>query len=75
MLRANPDAAMEVIRYLGNRLNEVRKGKVLALDRADQRLASLLVNLAERSGIRTQQEFSDRSSDASGYGEYGRRDH
>ena len=53
MLRANPDAAMEVIRYLGNRLNEAQeKAKVLALDRADQRLASLLVNLAERSGIK-----------------------
>src|SRR5512134_2717148 len=52
MLRGNPDAAMEVIRYLGNRLNEAQeKAKVLALDRADQRLASLLVNLAERSGI------------------------
>jgi len=52
MLRANPDAAMEVIRYLGNRLNEAQeKAKVLALDRADQRLASLLVHLAERSGI------------------------
>lgn len=53
MLRANPDAAMEVIRYLGNRLNEAQeKAKVLALDRADQRLAALLVNLAERSGVR-----------------------
>ena len=52
MLRGNPDAAMEVIRYLGNRLNEAQeKAKVLALDRADQRLASLLVNLAERSGV------------------------
>jgi CRP/FNR family transcriptional regulator, cyclic AMP receptor protein len=52
MLRANPDAAMEVIRYLGNRLNEAQeKAKVLALDSADQRLASLLVGLAERSGV------------------------
>lgn len=52
MLRANPDAAMEVIRYLGNRLNEAQeKAKVLALDSADQRLASLLVSLAERSGV------------------------
>jgi CRP/FNR family transcriptional regulator len=52
MLRRNPDAAMEVIRYLGNRLNEAQeKAKVLALDRADQRLASLLVSLAERSGL------------------------
>ena len=52
MLRANPDAAMEVIRYLGNRLNEAQeKAKVLALDSADQRLASLLAGLAERSGV------------------------
>lgn len=52
MLRANPDAAMEVIRYLGNRLNEAQeKAKILALDSADQRLASLLANLAERTGL------------------------
>ncbi|MEQ1792042.1 MAG: Crp/Fnr family transcriptional regulator [Nitrospiraceae bacterium] len=52
MLRRNPDAAMEVIKYLGNRLNEAQeKTKDLALDRADQRLASLLVDLAARSGI------------------------
>jgi CRP/FNR family transcriptional regulator, cyclic AMP receptor protein len=52
MLRRNPDAAMEVIRYLGNRLNEAQeKAKILALDSADQRLASLLVSLAERSGV------------------------
>lgn len=51
MLRRNPDAAIEVIKYLGNRLNEAQeKAKVLALDRADQRLASLLVDLAARSG-------------------------
>jgi CRP/FNR family transcriptional regulator len=52
MLRRSPDAALEVIKYLGNRLNEAQeKAKVLALDRADQRLASLLVSLAERSGV------------------------
>lgn len=52
MLRRNPDAAMEVIRYLGSRLNEAQeKAKVLALDRADQRLASLLASLAERTGV------------------------
>jgi CRP/FNR family transcriptional regulator len=52
MLRRNPDAAMEVIKYLGNRLNEAQeKTKDLALDRADQRLASLLVDLAARNGI------------------------
>ncbi|MCC2641011.1 MAG: putative Transcriptional regulator, Crp/Fnr family [Nitrospira sp.] len=53
MLRRNPDAAMEVIRYLGSRLNEAQeKAKVLALDRADQRLASLLTDLAERTGVK-----------------------
>ena len=58
MLRANPDAAMEVIRYLGNRLNEAQeKAKVLALDSADQRLASLLVGLAELAAYRTQTAF------------------
>lgn len=52
MLRRNPDAAMEVIKYLGNRLNEAQeKTKDLALDRADQRLASLLIDLAARNGI------------------------
>ena len=52
MLRRNPEAAIEVIRHLGNRLNEAQENaKVLALDRTDQRLASLLVDLATRSGI------------------------
>jgi CRP/FNR family cyclic AMP-dependent transcriptional regulator len=58
MLRNNPDAAIEVIKYLGNRLNEVQEqAKVLAFDRADQRLASLLVNLAERTGIKETQGY------------------
>jgi CRP/FNR family transcriptional regulator len=52
MLRRNPDAALEVIKYLGNRLNEAQeKAKILALDRADQRLAALLVDLGTRSGV------------------------
>ncbi len=51
MLRRSPDAALEVIKYLGNRLNEAQeKAKILALDRADQRLAALLVDLAVRGG-------------------------
>lgn len=51
LLRRNPDAALEVIRYLGQRLNEAQENaKVLALDRAEQRMAALLVNLADRSG-------------------------
>ncbi len=55
MLRRNPDAAIEVIKYLGTRLHEAQeKTKVLAFDRADQRLASLLVDLAARNGIKDQ---------------------
>lgn len=53
MLRQSPDAALEVIKFLGNRLNEAQeKTKDLALDRADQRLASLLVDLATRNGVK-----------------------
>ncbi len=56
MLRRNPDAAMEVIKYLGNRLNEAQEhNKVLALDRADQRLAALLVDLGTRNGVKEAQ--------------------
>lgn len=58
LLRKNPDAAIEVIKYLGARLNEVQEqAKILALDRADQRLASLLVNLAERTGVKESHGF------------------
>lgn len=53
MLRRNPDAALEVIGYLGKRLREAQENaKVLALNPADKRLASLLVNLAARAGVR-----------------------
>lgn len=53
MLRQNPNAALEVIKFLGGRLNESQeKIKDLALERADQRLASLLVDLATRSGVK-----------------------
>ncbi len=77
MLRANPDAAMEVIRYLGNRLNEAQeKAKVLALDSADQRLASLLVGLAERSGVQDSQwNPVVCPAHAPRYGQYGGGDH
>jgi CRP/FNR family transcriptional regulator, cyclic AMP receptor protein len=52
MLRRNPDAAIEVIKYLGTRLHEAQeRTKILALDRADQRLASLLVDLATRNSV------------------------
>jgi CRP/FNR family transcriptional regulator len=51
MLRRSPEAALEVIKYLGSRLHEAQeKAKILALDRADQRLAALLVELAARNG-------------------------
>src|SRR5919107_6205446 len=37
LLRRNPDAALEVIKYLGNRLNEAQENaKPRALDRAEQ---------------------------------------
>lgn len=53
MIRRNPEAALEVIRYLGHRLNEAQENfKVLALDRAEQRIASLLLNLAARASAR-----------------------
>lgn len=53
MLRRSPDAAMEVIKYLGNRLNEAQeKAKILALDRVEQRLAALLADLGARNGIK-----------------------
>jgi CRP/FNR family transcriptional regulator len=52
MLKRSPDAALEVIKYLGNRLHEAQeKNKILALDRADQRLAALLADLGARNGI------------------------
>ena len=53
LLRRNPDTALQVIQYLGARLNEAQEtAKVLALNPADQRLAALLVKLADRAGLR-----------------------
>lgn len=53
MLRRSPDAVIEVINYPGNRLREAQeKASDLALDRADQRLASLLVDHATRNGAK-----------------------
>jgi CRP/FNR family transcriptional regulator len=52
LLRRNPEAALEVIQYLGRRLGEAQEtAKVLALNPAEQRLAALLVNLAGRAGL------------------------
>ena len=51
MLKNNPDVALEIIQYLGDRLTEAQeKAKVLALAPAEQRLAGLLVNLAHKVG-------------------------
>jgi CRP-like cAMP-binding protein len=56
MLRRSPEAALEVIKYLGNRLHEAQeRNKILALDRADQRLAALLADLTTRNGVKDQQ--------------------
>ena len=53
MLRRSPDAAVEIIKYLGNRLHEAQeKTKIMALDRADQRLAALLIDLGARNGVK-----------------------
>ncbi|NKB82402.1 MAG: helix-turn-helix domain-containing protein [Nitrospirales bacterium] len=52
MLKRNPEAAIEVITYLGRRLREAQESaKSFALDRAEQRLASLFVDLAERASV------------------------
>jgi len=40
LLQHNPEAAMEIIKYLGNRLNEAQEtAKTFALERADRRIA------------------------------------
>ena len=71
MLQRNPEAALEIISYLGDRLREAQdNAKAFALDSAEHRLASLLANLAKRSatqepdGLRitvslTRQDFAD----------------
>jgi len=56
MLRRSPDAAVEIIKYLGKRLHEAQeKTKIMALDRADQRLAALLIDLGARNGVKEPQ--------------------
>jgi CRP/FNR family transcriptional regulator, cyclic AMP receptor protein len=53
ILRRNPEAALDIIKYLGRRLNEAQENvKGLALEKAEQRVASLLLNLANRAAIR-----------------------
>ncbi len=52
VIQRNPEAAVGIINYLSHRLRESQdNAKGFALDRAEQRVAALLVNLVERSGI------------------------
>ena len=52
VIQRNPEAAVSIINYLSQRLRESQDAaKAFALDRAEQRVAALLVNLAERSGV------------------------
>ena len=52
VIQRNPEAAVSIINYLSHRLRESQdNAKGFALDRAEQRVAALLVNLAERSGV------------------------
>ncbi len=70
-IQRNPETAIQIITYLGDRLREAQdSAKAFALDSAERRLASLLVNLTERAGISeseglrlnvrlTRQDFAD----------------
>ncbi len=50
-IQRNPETAIQIISYLGDRLREAQdSAKAFALDSAEQRLASLFVNLASRAG-------------------------
>jgi len=52
IIQRNPEAAVNIINYLSLRLRESQdNAKAFALDRAEQRLATVLVNLAQRAGI------------------------
>jgi CRP/FNR family transcriptional regulator len=52
MIQRNPEAAVNIINYLSLRLRESQdNAKGFALDRAEQRVAAILVNLTQRSGI------------------------
>ena len=51
ILRRNPEMAIEVIQYLGERLREAQENaKSLVFHRAEQRLASILISLAAKAG-------------------------
>ncbi len=52
LIQRNPGAAVNIINYLSIRLRESQdNAKAFPLDRAEQRVASILVNLAQRSGL------------------------
>ena len=52
VIKNNPEAAVSIINYLSLRLRESQdNAKAFALDRAEQRVASIIVNLTQRSGI------------------------
>ena len=51
ILRRNPEMAIEVIQYLGERLREAQdNAKSLVFHRAERRLASILLSLANKAG-------------------------
>ncbi|RMH06837.1 MAG: Crp/Fnr family transcriptional regulator [Nitrospirae bacterium] len=52
ILRRNPDMALEVIQYLGERLREAQEtAKAMVFHKAERRLAAVLATLAEKTGI------------------------
>ena len=52
VIQRNPEAAVNIINYLSLRLRESQdNAKAFALDRAEHRVAAILVNLTQRSGI------------------------
>jgi len=52
VIQRNPEAAVNIINYLSLRLRESQdNAKAFALDRAEQRVAAILINLTQRSGI------------------------
>ncbi len=51
ILRRNPEMAIEVIQYLGERLREAQdNAKALVFHKAEQRMASILLSLANKAG-------------------------
>jgi CRP/FNR family transcriptional regulator, cyclic AMP receptor protein len=52
LIQRNPETAVNIINYLSLRLRESQdNAKAFALDRAEQRLATILVGLTKRSGV------------------------